>query len=83
MQGILSSRSAVDNNPKVVDGMVKQLQSQLAMYGVHVPFQKTGSCQYSVNGQRLVFKNINEKLMVRCGGGYEGVLAYLEKVPSA
>lgn len=48
-----------------------------------VPIKKTGNNQYTIGNRKIIASLINEKLMVRVGGGYVGMDEFMMVYGSA
>lgn len=73
------AKQAVD--PKKVDQLVSEFQHITQDSGLEVPLERVGPCQYKLGSHRLSLKVGSNKLLVRCGGGYEDLMSAMEKMP--
>lgn len=76
-----TAKQAVD--PKRVDRLVNEFQQLMQDNGLDVPFEKAGPCQYKLGSHKLSLKVGSNKLLVRCGGGYEDLMSAMEKMPQS
>ena len=76
-----TAKQAVD--PKRVDRLVNDVQRLMQENGLEVPFEKVGPCQYKLGSHKLSLKVGSNKLLVRCGGGYEDLMSAMEKMPQS
>ena len=74
-----SAKQATD--PKRVDQLVGKFQQLMQQNGLEIPLKKLGPCQYKLGSYRLSLKVGSNKLLVRCGGGYEELMSAVEKMP--
>lgn len=68
------------SDPKLVDQNVYQLQQVMLEHGLKLPFKKIGPCQYKLGMHKLRLKVSSNKLLVRCGAGYDDLLCVMEKM---
>ena len=81
LKGLSTHTSKQASDPKRVDQLVVELQQLLQGHGVEVPFMRAGPCRYQLGAYKLSLKVGSNKLLVRCGGGYEDLMSAMEKMP--
>jgi hypothetical protein len=77
---VLSSRSAADVSPEVVDAGVRDLEALLQHHGLAVDFWRLGPCLYSVAGRKLHVRAVHGQLLLRIGAGYEDAMEAIGKM---
>lgn len=80
LKGLTVNKATQASNPKLVDQKLHELQQLMLDHGLDLPFQKSGPCQYRLGSHKLRLKVSSNKLLVRCGGGYEILLSAMEKM---
>ena len=80
LKGLTVNKAKEASNPQLVDQKLQQLQRLMLKHGVDLPFQKSGPCQYRLGSYKLRLKVSSNKLLVRCGGGYEDLLSAMDKM---
>ena len=81
LKSLTANNTKQATNPKKVDQLVDEFQQLMQQNGIEVPLKKSGPCQYQLGSYRLNLKIGSNKLMVRCGGGYEDLMSAMEKMP--
>ena len=76
-----TAKQAVD--PRRVDQLVSQFQQVMQDSGLEVPLERVGPCQYKLGSHKLSLKVGSNKLLVRCGGGYEDIMSAMDKMPQS
>lgn len=78
--GLLSRKMYSAMKGDLVDEQVGEYINKLTF---DVPIKKTGNNQYSIGNRKIIASLINEKLMVRVGGGYVGMDEFMMVYGSA
>lgn len=81
LKGLTANTAKQAADPKRVDQLVSRLQHLMQDNGVEVPLEKVGPCQYKLGSHKLSLKVGSNRLLVRCGGGYEDFMSAMEKMP--
>lgn len=80
LKGLTVNKAKAASDPKLVDQKVHRLQQLMLGHGLDLPFKKLGPCQFGLGVYKLRLKVGSNKLLVRCGGGYEDLLYAMEKM---
>lgn len=80
LKGLTVNKAKQASDPKLVDQKVHHLQQLMTNHGLPLPLVKTGPCQYALGAYKLRLKVGSNKLLVRCGGGYEDLVCAMEKM---
>ena len=78
--GLLSRKMYSALKGDLIDEQVGEYINKLTF---DVPIKKTGNNQYSIGNRKIIASLINEKLMVRVGGGYVGMDEFMMVYGSA
>lgn len=80
LKGLTGNQAKQASDPKLVDQKVHQLQQLMLQHGLQMPFTRSGPCQYKLGVHKLRLKVAGNKLLARCGGGYENLLSAVDKM---
>ena len=81
LKGLTMNKAKQASDPKRVDQLVIDFQQLMQTNGLEVRMQRAGPCQYKLGSHKLSLKVGSNKLLVRCGGGYEDLMSAMEKMP--
>lgn len=81
LKSLTANKVKQASDPKRVDQLVSNLQQLMQENGLDVPMKKCGPCQYKLGSYMLSLKVGSNRLLVRCGGGYEDLMSAMEKMP--
>ena len=83
LKGLTANTAKQAADPKRVDQLVSVFQQLMQENGLEAPLEKVGPCQYKLGSHKLSLKVGSNKLLVRCGGGYEDLMSAMEKMPQS
>ena len=83
LKGLTTNTAKQAADPKRVDRLVSEFQQLMQESGLEAPLEKVGPCQYKLGSHKLSLKVGSNKLLVRCGGGYEDLMSAMEKMPQS
>lgn len=81
LKDLTTNKAKQASDPKRVDQLVGEFQQLMQENGLQVPLERAGPCQYRLGTYKLSLKVGSNKLLVRCGGGYEDLMSAMEKMP--
>ena len=81
LKGLTMNKAKQASDPNRVDQLVGEFQQLMQDNGLEVPLQRAGPCQYKLGSYKLSLKVGSNRLLVRCGGGYEDLMSAMEKMP--
>jgi hypothetical protein len=81
LKNLTANKAKQASDPKRVDQLVGEFQRLMQENGLDMPLQKSGPCQYRLGSCKLSLKVGSNRLLVRCGGGYEDLMSAIENMP--
>ncbi len=81
LKNLTANKAKQASDPKRVDQLVSEFQRLMQENGLDMPLQKSGPCQYRLGSCKLSLKVGSNRLLVRCGGGYEDLMSAIENMP--
>ena len=81
LKNLTANKAKQASDPKRVDQLVGEFQRLMQENGLDMPLQKSGPCQYRLGSCKLSLKVGSNRLLVRCGGGYEDLMSAIESMP--
>ena len=83
LKGLTMNTAKQAADPKRVERLVSRFQQLMQDNGLEVPLERVGPCQYKLGSHKLSLKVGSNKLLVRCGGGYEDLMSAMKKLPQS
>lgn len=81
LRGVVSSQSAIETHPKVVESTMTKFITLFQEGGIALPIEKVGPCQYKMGSSKLLIKLVNGRLMAKSGPTSIDIVQWLEKQP--